>query len=265
MDPVDFQLLQHAKDLLRQLDDFEATSGHFSAYFPETGALRRELYPKQLAFFKAGQTYSERLFMKGNRVGGTEAGSFEMTAHMTGLYPDWWEGRRFKSPVDCWLAGDTSATTRDILQRSLLGTWGQLGSGMIPLHLLVDQPTRRHGIPEAYESFVVRHVSGGLSRAQFKSYDQRRQAYQGTSKHVVWLDEEPDDDGGIYAECVTRTMTVEEAGEKTSGLVYMTFTPLRGLTPFIKDFIEKAVMWADEGAATEAERIWKTDADHEVV
>lgn len=273
-DHSDFTLyLQAVADLLPPLKSIETellrlgiASGNFASYFPDEGPLRRELYPKQLLFFKAGLNYYERLFMKGNRVGGTEAGAYEMTAHMTGNYPPWWEGRRFRGPVDCWLAGDTSATTRDILQRSMLGPWGELGSGMVPLHLLVGSPSRRQGIPEAYESFVVRHASGGLSRAQFKSYDQRRQAYQGTSKHVIWLDEEPDDDGGIYAECVTRTMTVEDLGEKVSGLAYMTFTPLRGLTPFIKDFIEKAVMWAEEGAPpTNAERIWQEVVDSNVV
>ncbi len=37
-------------------------------YFPETGPLRRELYQKHLAFFKAGATHSARLFCKANRV-----------------------------------------------------------------------------------------------------------------------------------------------------------------------------------------------------
>ena len=62
----------------------------------------------------------------------------------------------------------------------------------------------------------------------FKSYDQRREAFQGTEIDVVWLDEEPPLE--IYAECLTRTMT-------TNGLVMLTFTPLQGITPMIKSFL----------------------------
>jgi uncharacterized membrane protein YebE (DUF533 family) len=48
-------------------------------------------------------------------------------------------------------------------------------------------------------------TSGGLSYLTFKSYDQKRESFQGTEQDVVWLDEEPPQD--IYSECLTRTMT----------------------------------------------------------
>ena len=37
--------------------------------FPDTGPLRRELYPKHMEHFTAGRDYKERLFMAGNRIG----------------------------------------------------------------------------------------------------------------------------------------------------------------------------------------------------
>jgi hypothetical protein len=47
--------------------------------YPETGPLRRELYPKHLEFFEAGARYNERLFLAANRVGKTEGvGAYEM-------------------------------------------------------------------------------------------------------------------------------------------------------------------------------------------
>lgn len=270
MDSSDFAHLQALADLLPLIQSLEAQRGgtpigKFATYFPDTGPLRRELYPKQLAFFKAGFTYYERLFMKANRVGGTTAGAFELTAHMTGLYPAWWEGRRFKGPVDCWLAGKTGKTTRDILQHEMLGDFGHLGTGMIPSHLFVGEPSRSHGIPQAYESFWVRHVTGGISRAQLKSCEQGRQAFEGTAKHVVWIDEEPEADAqGIYSECVTRTMTVEDAGERISGMTFVTFTPLKGLTLFIKEFMEKAVISSEAGDLMNAEKVWEQTDDHTV-
>ncbi len=72
----------------------------FFLFYPDTGPLRRELYQKHLEFFRAGAKYRERCFMAANRVGKTEgAGGYELTCHLTGYYPPWWEGRRFNGPV----------------------------------------------------------------------------------------------------------------------------------------------------------------------
>ena len=75
--------------------------------------MARELYQKHLEFFRAGRAYRERCFMAANRVGKTEgAGGYELTCHLTGYYPHWWEGRRFTGPVRAWAAGKTNETTR---------------------------------------------------------------------------------------------------------------------------------------------------------
>jgi hypothetical protein len=34
-------------------------------------------------------------------------GGFETTLHLTGDYPEWWEGRRFDHPIEAWVAGET--------------------------------------------------------------------------------------------------------------------------------------------------------------
>lgn len=261
----DIRALQAIAALLPSIQAIEArmgiaaTSGRFATYFLDDGPLRRELYPKQVAFFKAGAEYYERLFMKANRVGGTSAGAFELTCHLTGLYPAWWEGRRFKGPTDWWIVGKDSKTTRDILQHELLGPFGTSSQGMIPGHLVIGEPSRSHGIPNAYESFMVRHVpTGGVSRAQLKSSEQGRQSFEGTSKHGVWIDEEPERDAqGIYAECLTRTMIVEDAGERTSGIIFVTFTPLKGLTSFIQEYMTKAVLAESDGSKVRAESVWE--------
>ena len=89
---------------------------------------------------------------------------------------------------------------------------------------------------------------------QAESYDQGREALQGaTLMGGIWLDEEPPDatadagqggqasgNGDIYTECLMRTAT-------TDGLVIATFTPLRGLTPFLDHYLETAVMADAEG------------------
>ena len=84
-------------------------------------ALRRfRPYDKQQAFFAMGATKRERLLMAGNQLGKTEAGAFEVACHLTGLYPEWWTGRRFSHPVKGWAAGETSLLARDVLQKKAL-------------------------------------------------------------------------------------------------------------------------------------------------
>jgi phage terminase large subunit-like protein len=195
--------------------------------YPDEGPLRRELYPKHVQFFAAGATYRERAVMAGNRTGKSFGmGGYETALHLTGLYPAWWPGRRFTRPIDAWAAGDTSETTRDIVQKILTGVGGdreggELGTGLIPGDKFVGEPSRRAGVPGAFDTISVRHTSGGISSLGLKSYDQGRKKFQGTSKDLVWLDEEPPRD--VYTECITRTMT-------TNGMILCTFTPLEGLT-----------------------------------
>src|SRR4051812_12636127 len=69
-------------------------------------------YTKQRAFHAAGKTHDERLFMAGNQLGKTIAGGFEWAIHLTGRYPDWWDGRSFDSPVEFWASGVTGLSTR---------------------------------------------------------------------------------------------------------------------------------------------------------
>jgi phage terminase large subunit-like protein len=199
-------------------------------YYPDTGPLRRELYPKSLEFFAAGATHTERMVMAANRVGKTEGmGGLELSYHLTGEYPHWWVGKRFKRPVRAWAAGDTSVTVRDILQLKLLGPWLSFGTGLIRADNIVRYTPKRN-VAESVDQVVVRHKSGGLSYLTFKSYDQGRESFQGTEQDIVWLDEEPPSD--IYSECLTRTMTV-------GGMIMSTFTPLRGMGDVILGFIDK--------------------------
>lgn len=206
----------------------------FFDLYPEAGPLRRDLYPKHMQFFAAGAVEWERGVIAANRVGKTWGiGAYETTCHLTGLYPEWWAGKRFDEPVDAWAAGDTSQTTRDVIQVALTGVGGDgadgdLGSGMVPADLFVGTPTAARGIAGAFDTMRVRHTSGGISRLGFKSYDQGRKKFQGTAKHLVWLDEEPPED--VYTECITRLMTL-------NGHLIATFTPLEGATAVVNRFM----------------------------
>lgn len=203
-------------------------------YYPDSGPLRRELYQKHLAFFRLGKTLRERLLLGGNRTGKTEGtGGIEVTYHLTGRYPDWWEGRRFNGPTEWWAAGDTAKTTRDIIQSKLFGKPGELGTGLIPEDDIVST-TAKSGVPDAFDTTYIRHISGGLSQLQLKSYDQGRRAFEGTKKHGIWFDEEcplP-----IYTEGLLRTADTSGRDEE-SGIIIATFTPLLGLSEMVLQFL----------------------------
>jgi phage terminase large subunit-like protein len=200
----------------------------FRQFFRDDGPFARHLYLKHLEFFAVGATFKERLFMAANRVGKSEAGAYEVTCHLTGLYPPWWEGRRFDHPVEVWASGTNSQTTRDIVQAKLLGAVQEPGTGMIPGHLITKMITAR-GLPGALEGAHTRHISGGTSLLGLKSYEQGRQSFEGTAKHVIWDDEEPP--GDVYTEQLLRTAT-------TKGIVLVTFTPLQGMSDVVKGFLE---------------------------
>lgn len=205
---------------------------YFDRLYPDDGPLRRALYPKHLEFFERGCAHQERAFIAGNRVGKTTAAGYEIVAHATGLYCDWWPGRRFGGAVECWACGVDAKAVRDTIQQKLLGKPGSFGTGLVPGDLIIGKPTPG-GVPEAVDTVRVRHVSGGVSEITFKNYEQDRESYQGTEKQVVWYDEEPP--MTIYTEGLTRTMSTDPS--QASGLVMCTFTPLLGMSEVVLAFL----------------------------
>jgi phage terminase large subunit-like protein len=197
-------------------------------------------YPKQREFHAAGAIHRERLFMAGNQLGKTLAGGAEWAFHLTGRYPDWWEGRVFDKPVRMWAAGVTGESTRDNPQRILVGPPQQVeawATGMIPGDAIVNTITGR-GVPNGLDAVVVRYggggdISPGESVLAFKSYEKGREKWQGETLEGVWYDEEPPLD--IYSEGLTRTNT-------TGGVAIVTFTPLLGMSEVVMQFLSPEEM-----------------------
>ena len=54
-----------------------------------------------------GRLARQRLLMAANKTGKTFCGAAEMAYHLTGKYPKWWKGYRFKGPIKAWAAGNT--------------------------------------------------------------------------------------------------------------------------------------------------------------
>jgi phage terminase large subunit-like protein len=244
LDPQKLALLELLDEKIRR-----KRYNKLAQFYPDEGKYARDLYPKHMMVFSFGATYRERCFQGGNGVGKTEGvGAYEVTLHATGDYPDWWTGRRYTRPTDIWVAGDTKETVRDITQTKLIGDVAKLGlealgTGMIPRDTMLDggkfNGKFRQGTNFACDFVRVKHKSGGYSTIAFKSYDQRRESFQGTEKDLIWLDEEPPLD--IYTECVFRGRTV-------NGMILLTFTPLSGPTDVVKSF-QRSAQANEEGAS----------------
>ena len=210
-----------------------------------TKLYRYRPYAKQREFHDAGAAYRERLLLAGNQCGKTTCGAAEAAMHLTGRYAADWQGKRFDKPVRAWVGSDGFQAVRDAAQRTLVGppeSEGEWGTGMIPGDDLIGWKRASGSVPNLLDHVSVQHhrnvgtiaqprfEKDGVSVLGFKSYDQGRAKWQGATLDFVWFDEEPPED--VYIEGLTRT-------NATGGVVWLTFTPLNGMTAVVQAFFDE--------------------------
>ena len=192
-------------------------------------------YAKQRQFHALGKTKRERLLRAGNQQGKSFCVGAEAAFHLTGLYPDWWEGRVWERPVVVWASGETAEATRDNPQRVLIGLPKEEGTGAIPADCLGEYGSAA-GTSDLYDYFKVKHHTNGVfdgwSLLRFKYYAQGRRKWQGPPVDLVWFDEEPPED--IYDEGLARTIA-------TGGMVALSFTPLQGMSAVVLRYLGEGV------------------------
>lgn len=168
-------------------------------------------HQKQIEFHKSKK--KNRWVFGGNRTGKTECGAVETVYLARGIHPY----KENKKNIECWVVSLSTQVQRDVAQRKILNyinpEW-------------ITEIGMLSGRKDFAESGVIdyikiKNVFGGESRIGFKSCDQGRDKFQGTSLDFVWFDEEPPYD--IYVECKMRVL--DKGGE-----VFGTMTPLKGLT-----------------------------------
>ena len=191
-----------------------------------------EVCKKHKLFFDATNNYRQVMFRAANRAGKTIAGAFAVATWLDGLYPDWWEGKRFEKPVRIWAAGKTGQTVRDTVQKELLGDLGHFGTGMIPKDRIA-KVIMKPGVPGGVDSIQVYNDWGDPSICGFKSYDQRIDAFVGVALDAAWEDEEPP--YMVHNETFARLTT-------TMGVLINTVTPITGLTPYLLNFEKQSDM-----------------------
>lgn len=199
-----------------------------------------EPYEFQKNFFNASKNAKRRFLCAANRIGKTFSEAVEVAYHLTGKYPDWWEGHRFTKPILLWAVGITGDSTRKVMQKELFGTitakdTAAIGTGSIPRDFIDFESIERDG-HKLLTCKVKHHDSNGMfdgySTIEFRSTQQGEHVLMGSTVDYIWLDEEdPFRSEQIYAQCVTRTAT-------TGGLVTFTATPENGLTKVIDLFMK---------------------------
>lgn len=196
---------------------------------PHLETWSRHLYPQHMRFFEATKDNFAVMMIAANQVGKSTSAGYALACHVTGIYPDWWPGERYDHPIKAWACGVDSKQMREVLQERLLGPIGEFGTGLIRKACINFDTLKDAQKADTFVSlFHIKHVSGGWSTIEFKSYESGVRAFMGPTKDIVWLDEEPPVE--IYEECKTRLIT-------TGGKIMMTFTPLLGMTDTIENFM----------------------------
>ena len=171
----------------------------------------RKKHKKQLAFHRCKKR--NRWVFGGNRSGKTECGAVETLWLARGIHP--W--RKNRKDAFGWVVSLSQQVQRDVAQSKILH--------YLPAEWIEDitMLSGRKDSPAGgvVDQIKIKNVFGGISTIGFKSCDQGREKFQGSSLDFVWFDEEPPKD--IYEECLMRVMD-------RRGDVFGTMTPLKGVT-----------------------------------
>lgn len=171
----------------------------------------RKKHKKQMAFHRCRKR--SRWVFGGNRSGKTECGAVEAVWMALGCHPY----RKNRKDVFGWVVSPTMQVQRDVAQKKILH---YLRPDRIADIVMVSgrKDSPQTGI---VDQIVVKNALGGTSVIGFKSCDQGRERFQGSSLDFVWFDEEPPRE--IYEECLMRV--ADRRGD-----IFCTMTPLKGLT-----------------------------------
>ncbi len=171
----------------------------------------KKVHLKQLAFHKCEKR--NRWVFGGNRSGKTECGAVESIYLARGNHPY----KQNKKNVEGWVVSLSTQVQRDVAQRKILY---YLNPDWI-VDIVMLSGRKDYAENGVIDYIKIKNVFGGISKIGFKSCDQGREKFQGTSLDFVWFDEEPPKE--IYLECRMRVM--DRCGE-----IFGTMTPLKGLS-----------------------------------
>ena len=138
------------------------------------------VHKKQVLFHKCLKR--NRWVFGGNRSGKTECGAVEVVYLALGIHP-----YRKNKVTEGWVVSLSRQVQRDVAQKKILDYLPEENIEKIVM-LTGGQGSAESGV---IDFILVKSELGGLSKIGFKSCDQGREKFQGTSLDYVWFDEEP--------------------------------------------------------------------------
>ncbi len=182
-------------------------------------------------------THREVFLMAANQIGKSHGSTYFDACHLTGNYPDWWEGRRFDHPITMLCMGLTSEQCRDVLQVKLVGTcWGDRPEGGWVHQDRITGIIRSTNVRGHVRDVMIRHVSGGTSWLMFRQASQGAEVLQGLTIDLVHMDEEPEHGAmELYQQAATRLVYGDNG---RGGMMLITATPENGRTPLVIRFMD---------------------------
>lgn len=215
-------------------------------YFTDIGVNSRDKYLKHMELMKATKTHNICAFVGGNGTGKSLFETLLAYWHASGNYPEWWDGFRFKNPIDIWMCARETKALREGIQELLFGSIADIGTGILPKDCLLDdkgniQTWTMSGTANCIGQCLIKHHTNGIfdgySKIDFKTYAQGWAEFQGPTRQLIMLDEEPDDDK-IYAECLARTRP-KDGG--VPGHLMAFFTPTQGYSKTYLAFVPNGI------------------------
>lgn len=202
--------------------------------------MKRRRRENPLEFFKENKGDQElfsksqkrgRYIIASNKWGKTEVGSVESLRYSLGKHPY----RKVHVPSFGWVISLDYNVQRDVIQRKMQkyipkgkvahityrtkDVWDRM---IFVCHRCGQKPRAMGKMNETdSQTWYCRTCSTECSVIGFKSCDQGREKFQGTSLDWAWFDEEPPED--IYKETIMRL--TDKKGD-----LWMTFTPIDGMT-----------------------------------
>lgn len=189
-------------------------------------------YPFQSEWIQASNHYRQRYLSAANRIGKTYGACMELAYHITGLYPEWWNGRKLEDTGKYWAIGVSQESVNSVLMKELLGVTdcrhlSELGTGSIPKDCIDLFSMQKDGA--RCIQVRIKHVSGKWNTLHFFSSTQDETVFMGADVLYILMDEQFKTEETIYAQCLARTAT-------TGGMISVTCTPEQGRTPLWDKF-----------------------------
>ena len=169
------------------------------------------VHKKQLDFHKCQKR--NRWVFGGNRTGKTECGAVEAIWLSLGIHPY----RKNRESTEGWVVSLSNRVQKEVAQSKILK---YLPKNSIE-EIIMNEGKKASPENGIIECIIVKNAFGNKSKIWFKSCEEGREKFQGTSLDFVWFDEEPPED--IYVECKMRVLDKK-------GDIFGTMTPLKGMS-----------------------------------